>query len=147
MYSLPCQYQHRKNRKNIRTGELSRELLNSNTITKWSIKETRGTRLLVAQGTRSINGTKANPNLQADLFGDWREEVIFRTENNENLRVYTTSMPTDYRLYTLMHDPVYRVVVAWQNRAYNQPPYPGFYLASDMDFPLAMPGIKGIKPR
>lgn len=128
-------------------GELSRELLNSNTITKWSIKENSGTRLLVAQGARSVNGTKANPNLQADLFGDWREEVIFRTEDNENLRIYTTAMPTNYRLHTLMHDPVYRVAVAWQNTAYNQPPHPGFYLASDMDFPPVLPEIKVVKPR
>ncbi len=116
-------------------GELSRELLDRNRITKWSVKQQRGIRLLDAEGALSINGTKANPNLQVDLFGDWREEVIFRTEDNRHLRVYTTTMPTSHRLVTLMHDPVYRVAIAWQNTAYNQPPHPGYYIASDMDFP------------
>jgi rhamnogalacturonan endolyase len=116
-------------------GELSRELLDRNQITKWSVRQQRGTRLLDAQGALSINGTKANPNLQVDLFGDWREEVIFRTDDHRHLRVYTTTMPTSYRLVTLMHDPVYRVAIAWQNTAYNQPPHPGYYIASDMDLP------------
>ena len=117
-------------------GELSRELLNSNTIDQWSIASGTATRLLTAQGASSINGTKANPNLQADLFGDWREEVIFN-HNNTHLRVYTSTMPTDHRLPTLMHDPVYRVAIAWQNSSYNQPPHPGAYIATDMDFPPA----------
>ncbi|MCC5833565.1 MAG: rhamnogalacturonan lyase [Opitutales bacterium] len=115
-------------------GELSRELLNRNTIEQWHIRENRPTRLLTAEGASSINGTKANPNLQADLFGDWREEVIFNL-NDTHLRVYTTTMPTEYRLPTLMHDPVYRVAIAWQNSSYNQPPHPGYYIATDMLFP------------
>jgi rhamnogalacturonan endolyase len=116
-------------------GELSRELLDRNQITKWSVKQQRGTRLLDAEGALSINGTKANPSLQVDLLGDWREEVIFRTDDQRHLRVVTTTMPTSHRLVTLMHDPVYRVAIARQNTAYNQPPHPGYYIASDMDFP------------
>lgn len=122
-------------------GELSRELLNSNVISKWSVAQNSGTNLLVGEGASSINGTKANPNLQADILGDWREEVIFRTIDNNSLRVYTTTMPTQHRIYTLMHDPVYRTAIAWQNTAYNQPPHPGFYMASDMDFPLSQPDV------
>lgn len=125
-------------------GELSRELLNSNTIDQWSIVSGSATRLLTAQGTSSINGTKANPNLQADLFGDWREEVIFN-RNNTHLRVYTSTMPTSYRLPTLMHDPVYRVAIAWQNSSYNQPPHPGYYIATDMDFPPPALNIRLLK--
>ena len=117
-------------------GKLSRELLNKNRITQWNIDSNSGKQLLKAEGAASINGTKANPNLQADLFGDWREEVIFRTADNENLRVYTTTMSTDHSLYTLMHDPVYRVAIAWQNSGYNQPPHPGFYMAGDMELPV-----------
>ena len=115
-------------------GELSRELLNSNTITKWSVKNNSGTNLLTGSGTSSANGTKSTPALSADLFGDWREEVILAAGSSA-LRVFTTTMPTTKRLVTLMHDPVYRVAVAWQNSAYNQPPHPGYYIASDMDFP------------
>lgn len=116
-------------------GDLSRELLSGTRIEKWSIKNNTSTVLLQAQGAASINGTKATPVLQADLLGDWREEVVLRRADNEALRVYTTTMPTKHRLYTLMHDPVYRVAVSWQNSSYNQPPHPGFYLATDMDFP------------
>ncbi|MBN1759342.1 MAG: rhamnogalacturonan lyase [Chitinispirillaceae bacterium] len=115
-------------------GELSREMLDGNTITKWSVRNNRGTNLLTGSGTNSINGTKSNPVLQADLFGDWREEVIL-TAGSSALRVFTTTMPTTKRLVTLMHDPVYRVGIAWQNSSYNQPPHPGYYIASDMDFP------------
>ena len=110
-------------------GELSRELLDGNQITKYP-----GSRLLTAYGASAINGTKSNPVLQADLFGDWREEVIFAYGTNA-IRIYTTMMPTTYRLVTLMHDPVYRVAIAWQNSSYNQPPHPGYYIASDMNFP------------
>jgi rhamnogalacturonan endolyase len=115
-------------------GDLSRQLLDNNQITKWSIANNSGQRLLTATGASSNNGTKSTPVLTADIFGDWREEVIWRV-GNDALRIYTTTMPTTRRLVTLMHDPVYRVAVAWQNSSYNQPPHPGYYIASDMDFP------------
>lgn len=122
-------------------GDLSRELLSGNRIEKWSIRNNASTELLRAQGAASINGTKATPVLQADLFGDWREEVVLRRIDNEALRVYTTTMPTTHRLYTLMHDPVYRVAISWQNSSYNQPPHPGYYIATDMDFPTPKPEV------
>jgi hypothetical protein len=77
--------------------------------------------------------------LQADLFGDWREEVIFTT--GSELRIYTTTIPTTHRLYTLMHDTHYRVSIAWQNVAYNQPPFTGFYLGDGMKLPQPKPDI------
>jgi hypothetical protein len=83
-------------------------------------------------GTLSNNGTKANPGLTADIFGDWREEIIVRTEDNDALRIYTTDIPTEYVIYTLMHDPAYRLAVNWQNAVYNQPPHLGFYLGEDI---------------
>jgi rhamnogalacturonan endolyase len=51
------------------------------------------------------------------------EEVIWRTTDNKELRIYSTTIPTKYRFYTLMHDPHYRLSIAWQNVAYNQPPH------------------------
>jgi hypothetical protein len=66
------------------------------------------------------------PYLSADLFGDWREEVIFRTADNNALRIYTTTIPTEHRITTLMHDPQYRLSIATQNVGYNQPPHPSF---------------------
>lgn len=124
-------------------GDLSRELLNRNTIDQWNIKTNSAARLLTAEGASSINGTKANPVLQADLFGDWREEVIFNL-NDAHLRVYTTTIPTVHRLPTLMQDPVYRVAIAWQNSSYNQPPHPGYYIATDMDFPPPVLAIRSV---
>ena len=87
--------------------------------------------LLVAEGCTSNNGTKSTPCLCADLLGDWREEVVLRTTDNRELRIYSTPIPTAHRGYTLMHDPVYRLSIAWQNSAYNQPPYVGFYLGAE----------------
>jgi rhamnogalacturonan endolyase len=115
-------------------GDFVRELLDSNHIDKYG---TGGdTRLLTASGASSINGSKATPNLSADLFGDWREEVIFN-EANTALRIYTTTTVANNRIYTLMHNPQYRVEIARQNTAYNQPPHPSFFLGNGMGTPPA----------
>ena len=108
-------------------GDLTRELLDKNRIDKWDWKMESTVNLLTAEGSVSNNGTKATPCLSADLFGDWREEVIWRTPDNKELRIYTTVIPTQHRFRTLMSDPVYRLSVAWQNVAYNQPPHTGYY--------------------
>ena len=122
-------------------GDLSRELLNSNYIEKYK----EGV-IFRAEGASSINGTKRTPNLSADILGDWREELILRSEDNQSLRIYTTTIPTDHRLYTLMHDPVYRLSVAWQNVAYNQPPHTGFYLGTGMTLPVKAPDVRIVRP-
>jgi hypothetical protein len=110
-----------------------RELLDQTRIDKYG---TGGdTRLLTGSGVASNNGTKANPALSADLWGDWREEVIWRTSSSNALRIYTTTNPTTTRIFTLMHDPQYRVAIAWQNTAYNQPPHPSFFLGNGMSTP------------
>jgi rhamnogalacturonan endolyase len=109
-------------------GDLLRELLDQNYVAKWNWETGTETLLLRAQDCTSNNGTKATPALSADLFGDWREEIIWRTVDGKELRIYTTTIPTKHRMPTLMHDSQYRVAIAWQNTAYNQPPHPGFYL-------------------
>lgn len=93
---------------------------------------------------KTNNSTKNNPSLTADILGDWREEVVLRNEDDTELRIYMTTTETDYMIYTLMHDPVYRNCVANQNSAYNQPPHIGFYLGEDnkeqvlsMNLPIA----------
>ncbi|PLT44577.1 putative rhamnogalacturonan lyase in rhamnose utilization cluster [Paenibacillus pasadenensis] len=123
-------------------GDLQRELLDHTwsgststgvgKIEKWNYATSSVTNLLTASGTLSNNHTKGTPSLQADLFGDWREEVIWRKSDNSALRIYTTPYETSHRFYTLMHDPVYRLSIAWQNVAYNQPPHTGFYLGEGM---------------
>lgn len=93
-------------------------------------------------GTVSCNGTKATPTLCADILGDWREEVIVASEDSSELRIYMASEPTQYRIYTLMHDAVYRNSVAWQNNGYNQPTCLGFYLGEDIADKVLNVGLK-----
>lgn len=116
-------------------GDLLRELLNGNRISKWNWTNNTEETVFEGEGCMSINGTKSTPCLSADIFGDWREEVIWRTADNRELRIYTTTIPTEHRFYTLMHDPQYRLAIVWQNVAYNQPPHPGFYLGVGMKPP------------
>jgi rhamnogalacturonan endolyase len=97
---------------------------------------------LSTSGMASCNGTKSTPCLTADLFGDWREELVLRTSGNDALHIYTTATPTTNRIYTLMHDPIYRMSVCSENAAYNQPPEPGIYIGPGMTLPLAKPNIK-----
>lgn len=96
-------------------------------------------RLLTATGTKSNNGTKGTPAIQADL-GDWREEITWPSSDSTELRIYTTASGTGVRLRTLMHDPVYRLSVARENISYNQPPHPSFYIGIGME-PPAQPDI------
>jgi rhamnogalacturonan endolyase len=106
------------------------------TIDDWH----RGT-LLTAEDTRTNNGTKGNPSLVADIFGDWREELLVRTVDSSAIRIHLSTEVTSHKLYTLMHDPQYRVEVARQQTTYNQPSYPSFYLASDTDWArVPLPG-------
>ncbi|MEU9832155.1 cellulose binding domain-containing protein [Streptosporangium sp. NPDC048047] len=110
-----------------------RELLDGTRIDKYG---TSGeSRLLTASGVHSNNGTKSTPSLSGDLFGDWREEVVWPTTDNRALRIHTTTAVTDRRIHTLMHDTQYRVAIAWQNTAYNQPPHPSFFIGDGMATP------------
>jgi autotransporter-associated beta strand protein len=106
-------------------------------IDKWTGSGT--TTLLSASGCYVNNSTKANPCLTADILGDWREEAIFRTADSSALRIYVATAVATNRFYTLMHDPQYRLAIAWQNVAYNQPPHPGFYLGPGMAPPPRPP--------
>ncbi|GAB3933815.1 hypothetical protein GCM10029976_041890 [Kribbella albertanoniae] len=99
-----------------------------------TIKDWRRGTLLTADGTQTNNHTKGNPSLVADILGDWREELLVRTTDSSAIRIYLSTEVTDRKLYTLMHDPQYRVEVARQNTAYNQPSYTSFYLGSDTDW-------------
>jgi rhamnogalacturonan endolyase len=114
-------------------GDPVRELLDATRIDKYG---TSGdTRLLTASGVHSNNGTKATPSLSGDILGDWREEVIWPTTGDTALRIYSTPTPTDRRITTLLQDAQYRVALAWQNTAYNQPPHPSFFIGAGMAEP------------
>ncbi|WP_125778185.1 carbohydrate-binding protein [Antribacter gilvus] len=108
-------------------GDGERELLDGTHIDDY-----QSGRQLTGSGVASNNGTKQNPSLSADLFGDWREEVIWRTSDSSALRIYATPHRTNLRIATLMHDVQYRVAIAWQNTGYNQPPHPSFHIGSEV---------------
>ena len=93
------------------------------TISRWSGDSYENIEVLDGL---SNNTTKATPCLSADLWGDWREEVILRDGND--LLIYTTTYPTDYVVPCLMTDHIYRMGIAWQNVGYNQPAHLGYYL-------------------
>ncbi len=111
-------------------GSCYDQMLDGNTLDYWNGKSFTRLMTFHSYGNSSTcNSTKKTPNLQADLFGDWREELIlWDSSNSSTLNIFTTNIPTDYRVPTLMHDHTYRMAVAWQNTAYNQPPHLGFYL-------------------
>ena len=113
-------------------GDLLRELLDRNTVSKYNWKKGVCERIAIFEGALSNNGTKATPCLQGDIVGDWREEVLLRTADNTALRLYVSTIPTDYRFHTFLEDPVYRISIATQNVAYNQPTQPGFYFGPDL---------------
>lgn len=113
-------------------GDLCDELLDGTRISKWIPEKNRCETYVdfrELQPVSSCNGSKKTPSISADILGDWREEVILwdRTTASD-LVLFTTTAPTPYRIPTLMHDPVYRMSIVWQNVAYNQPPHLGFYL-------------------
>lgn len=121
-------------------GDLLREFLDHTwnepngvgNVTKRIAGDQRTT-LLNATGTLSNNWTKGTPCVSADIFGDWREEIVWRRNDNMAVRLYVSITPTTHRLYTLMHDSQYREAIAWQMNSYNQPPHPSYFLGHDMD--------------
>ncbi|MDF2052519.1 rhamnogalacturonan lyase, partial [Arthrobacter sp. Cr_A7] len=124
-------------------GDLLREIVDHDfdavagvgvpTVSKWNWETESSDRLLTATGARTNNHTKGNPSLQADLLGDWREELAFPSSDSTELRIYTSTSPAEVRLRTLMNDPVYRTAVARENVAYNQPPHPSFFIGEGME--------------
>lgn len=123
---------------NFRTywdGDLQDELLDGNIIDNWSDGSTSriypytSSNLYDLGNSSTCNSTKKTPNLQADILGDWREEIIlWDSSDSAHLNIFSTTIETDFRIPTLMHDHIYRLGVAWQNVAYNQPPHLGYYL-------------------
>lgn len=117
-------------------GDVQREILDRTVITKWNGNGTDRVATLYNMAPISDNnGSKSNPSLMADILGDWREEVIYRRTDNTGLIVFVSPFATNQRMYTLMHDPNYRLAIAWQNNSYNQPPNLGFYFGGGMDAP------------
>jgi len=127
---------------NCGTGATVSSDAGSNFLIYWNAGDLRSTLNGVSlpggvstAGTSSNNGTKSDPTLTADLLGDWREELVARESGNAAMRVYTTTIVTKRRIYTLMHDPTYRAQVSFEQSSYNQPPHVGFHLGQGMADP------------
>lgn len=118
-------------------GDVQDELLDGSKLDNWNNGSGGTSRLVtfynIGPGS-TCNGTKNTPNLQADILGDWREEVILYsvTDAETCLGIYSSNIETAYRIPTLMHDHTYRMGVCWQNTAYNQPPHLGYFLPGAM---------------
>ena len=112
-------------------GDLLRELLDRETVSKYDWMNHQIVDVIKFPGIKFNNGTKSNPCLSADILGDWREEVIVRTPDSDELRIFVSQIPTEYRINCLMEDIPYRLSTAAQNVGYNQPSEPGFYLGPD----------------
>jgi rhamnogalacturonan endolyase len=113
-------------------GDLLRELLAGSSIFKWNWEKAIAEPIFTADSGRTLWD---RPNLAGDLLGDWREELLVTGPDRKSLRLYVTTIPTEYRLYTLMHDPQYRLSIAWQNVAYNKPAHTSFFLGHNMAAP------------
>ena len=111
-------------------GDLLRELLDHERVGKYNWNTGMVDELMHFDG-KFNNYTKSTPCLSADILGDWREEVLIRNEQSTELRLYVSTIPTDYRIDCLMTDIPYRESVAAENVAYNQPPELGYYLGPD----------------
>ncbi|MHC4700739.1 MAG: rhamnogalacturonan lyase [Planctomycetota bacterium] len=118
-------------------GDLLRELIGRSGITKWDFQQ--GSEQVIFRS--NARGGTRGPNIMGDLLGDWREEMLMTAPDGKALRLYTTTIPTEHRIYTLMHDPQYRLAIAWQNVVYNKPPHPSFFLGDAMA-PPPRPNIK-----
>lgn len=107
-------------------GDEQDELLDKGRITKWNPTTQQLETLFTMDECMPSNGTKSTPILQADLYGDWREEVIMAVKNDPSkIRIYSTTLPSQIRRTCLMQNAQYRLSIVWQNCAYNQPPHVG----------------------
>lgn len=116
-------------------GDLQEECYDNITVSKPGV----GT-LATFTGAYSNNSTKATPCYQGDIFGDWREEVIVRTADN-NIRIYTSTIPTEWRNYSLWYDHQYRNAMVWQPCGYNQPPHASYFLGELEGITIAPPPL------
>jgi rhamnogalacturonan endolyase len=131
-------------------GDLLREFLDAAdgngynpVINKWNYKTNTNERLLTLYNEGGAYSTKTTyagrPPLYADIMGDWREEIVCENADRTELRIFSTSIPAVRRIYTLMHNPEYRLCI---NLKYYLPtPYPDFYLGDSMSDP-PKPNIK-----
>ena len=124
------------------TGDLIEGILDSpGTEREAVVWTTTGGRVFQSSGCKLNNDSKNNPSALADIFGDWREEIVVRTSDNKYVRIYTTPIATNYRIPTLWHDHQYRNAMVWQCMGYNQPPHKSYFLGQLEGITVAPPPL------
>ncbi len=136
-------------------GDLLREIYGGFSVFKWDHEKRTSSKIFSAEPPYPGGRTRyagMRPLLAADLIGDWREEMLVAGPAGQSIRLYTTTIPTEHRITTLMHDPQYRLSVAWQNVVYNKPPHTSYFLGVGMQTPAraafhltgaALPAVSG----
>jgi rhamnogalacturonan endolyase len=128
-------------------GDLLSEVLDSNTVSKWAYPGAPSGGFTSANLAGMVPTRNAAP-LYGDMFGDWREEVLFEQSGGTSIRIYSTAIPTDKRIYTLMHDPEYRN--SMNEKGYQQSRMLDYYLGDGMTDPprpnITYPGGAVIPP-
>lgn len=109
-------------------GDLLRETFQGDN-NRWgagSSSDGRKQSILKWKGEVLTEGIEGDILMIADLYGDWREEIV--TAVKGELRIYTTNHPAKDRRVTLMQDGIYRSYVAHRSMGYPQAPVPSYYL-------------------
>ena len=121
-------------------GDLLDENLNysNGKNTAFSVWKYDGSKSWTLDSSISNNDTKGTPCFQGDIFGDWREEVVARTASGD-INIYTSAIPTTYRIPTLLSDKQYRNAMVWQMNGYNQPPAVSYFIGELEGITVAPP--------
>jgi len=106
-------------------------------INKWN-----GASCSLTELMKTGSGTRITQTI-ADILGDWREELVIGLP--KEVRVYSTTIPAGNRLYTLMHNPLYRLNVGQSAQRNFGTGLPDYYLGTGMTTPPA-PDIKYVGP-
>lgn len=113
------------------TGDIYDENIDGTWISKWN-SETKKfdniAKLETKTALNTINSTKNVPCLQADILGDFREEIVFYNNIDAAnglyaLCIFATDYESENMLPYLRDDAMYDNAIVWQNTTYNQPPH------------------------
>jgi rhamnogalacturonan endolyase len=113
-------------------GDVLSENLDGNIVSKYAYPgmPSGGFTTVTLEG---IYGARNAAPLYGDMFGDWREEVLLEKSDSSGFRVYTTAIPTEKRIYTLVHNPEYRN--SMNEKGYIQSHMLDYYLGDGMTDP------------
>lgn len=114
------------------TGSINRQLLDGTKIDQLNSDKSWSRAFSVHRfDVTSINGSKKNPCYVGDFLGDWREEIIFPSSDFQEIKIFSSWYPTNYKVPYLLSDHTYNMSAVNQNIGYNQPNHLGYYLGSD----------------